>query len=42
MIFTKESDFEEALIRVLKTKGWGEVLKYPTEDELIDNWAITT
>ena len=39
MIFTKESDFEEALIRVLKTKGWGEVLKYPTEDELIDNWA---
>lgn len=39
MIFTKESDFEEALIRVLKTKGWGEVLKYPTEDELINNWA---
>lgn len=40
MIFQKESEFEEALINVLKTKGWEEkVLKYPTEEDLIHNWA---
>ena len=39
MIFQKETEFEEALINVLKTKGWEEVLKYPTEEELIQNWA---
>lgn len=40
MIFNKEKDFEEALIFELKRKGWEEeVLKFPTEDVLIDNWA---
>ncbi|MCL1922620.1 MAG: HsdR family type I site-specific deoxyribonuclease [Propionibacteriaceae bacterium] len=40
MIFTKESDFEEALIRALQTKGWEkEVIKHPTEQDLLDNWA---
>jgi type I restriction enzyme R subunit len=40
MAFNKESEFEEALIKVLFTKGWEEkVLKNPTELELIDNWA---
>lgn len=38
--FTKESDFEEALINLLFTKGWErDILKNPTEQELIDNWA---
>lgn len=40
MVFTKEADFEEALIKVLYNKGWeNKVLKHPTEKELIDNWA---
>lgn len=40
MTFTKEADFEEALIKVLTEKGWEKnVLKYPTEQDLIDNWA---
>lgn len=40
MIFNKESDFETALVNVLRTKGWdGEPLWYPTEEELIQNWA---
>lgn len=40
MIFNKESDFEDALIKVLRTKGWEDtVLEYPTEEELIQNWA---
>lgn len=40
MIFTKEAEFEEALIRVLTEKGWEkEVIKYPTEADLIKNWA---
>lgn len=40
MIFNKESDFEEALIKMLRTKGWvGKQLQYPTEEELIQNWA---
>ena len=42
MVFEKESDFEEALIAVLKQHGWddaGGVLKYPTEADLIQNWA---
>jgi type I restriction enzyme R subunit len=39
-IFTSEREFEEALINVLFTKGWEpEVLKNPTEQDLIDNWA---
>lgn len=40
MTFQKESDFEEALIKVLSNKGWEkEVLKNPTEQDLIQNWA---
>ena len=39
MAFDKESEFEEALINVLFTKGWEEVIKNPTEQELIGNWA---
>ena len=40
MVFNKESDFEEALIDLLKNYGWeNEVLKNPTEKDLIQNWA---
>ncbi|BCG66070.1 MAG: type I restriction enzyme, R subunit [Methyloprofundus sp.] len=40
MIFTKEPEFEEALIKELKNKGWeSEVLKYPSEADLLKNWA---
>lgn len=42
MIFESESEFEEALIAVLKQHGWddaGGVLKYPTEADLVRNWA---
>ena len=40
MTFKYESDFEEALIKVLSNKGWEkEVIKYPTEKDLLQNWA---
>lgn len=40
MSFDKELDFEEALTNILLTKGWEEkVLMYPTEEELLHNWA---
>lgn len=40
MIFNSESEFEESLIKVLSNNGWAkEVIKYPTEKDLIDNWA---
>ena len=40
MVFNKEADFEQALIDLLKTKGWEDkVLKNYTEAELIRNWA---
>lgn len=40
MTFKYESDFEEALIKVLADKGWEkEVLHHPTEQDLINNWA---
>ena len=40
MIFNKESDFENAVINLLKTKGWEDtVLKNYTENQLIRNWA---
>lgn len=40
MTFDKEAEFESALIRVLASKGWEEnVIKYPTEKDLINNWA---
>lgn len=40
MIFTKEAEFETALITLLFDKGWErEVLRYPTEQDLLQNWA---
>ncbi len=42
MVFDKEALFEEAVITVLKQHGWNDaedVLRYPTEQDLIDNWA---
>lgn len=42
MIFEYEKDFEEALIAGLKNNGWDDkdgVLKNPTEEDLIKNWA---
>lgn len=40
MTFKSEADFEEALIRVLQQNAWEkEVIKYPTEQDLIRNWA---
>lgn len=40
MAFTEEKDFEDALVELLSTKGWEKnVLEYPTEDQLIRNWA---
>ncbi len=40
MTFAKEADFEEALTKVLFNKGWDtKVLMYPTEKDLIANWA---
>ena len=40
MAFDKESDFEEALIKILSEKGWEKkVLKNYTEEQLIQNWA---
>ena len=38
-MFNKEADFENALIALLTTKSWEkEVLRYPTEEDLIANW----
>ena len=40
MIFKKEAEFEDALIKVLFNKGWSsEVVMYTTEEDLIQNWA---
>lgn len=40
MNFRTENDFEDALTKLLFDKGWDEkVLKYKTEEELIQNWA---
>jgi len=40
MTFTNEAAFETALIDELKNKGWeNEVLKNPTEADLLQNWA---
>lgn len=39
-MFSKEADFEDAVIHVLTQHGWdSDVLMYPTEDDLIANWA---
>lgn len=39
--FTKEADFEKALIQALSSqKGWdGGIIKNPTEADLLQNWA---
>ena len=40
--FSKESDFEAALVKILRDSfGWGDypVLMHPTEQDIIDNWA---
>ncbi len=40
MNFTKEAEFEEALIDALSKKGWEkEVIRYPSEQDLLHNWA---
>lgn len=40
MIFNKEAEFEEALIKILSEKGWEkEVLKNYSEKDLLRNWA---
>ena len=40
MVFKYESEFEEAIIQELSHKGWErEVLKYPTQKDLLRNWA---
>ncbi|MBD5457209.1 MAG: HsdR family type I site-specific deoxyribonuclease [Lachnospiraceae bacterium] len=40
MAFDKEADFEAALISLLTNHGWEkEVLRNPTEQQLIRNWA---
>ena len=40
MVFKTETEFEAALIAALQNKGWeNHVLKYPTEETLLRNWA---
>ncbi|MGB5989178.1 MAG: HsdR family type I site-specific deoxyribonuclease [Marinifilaceae bacterium] len=40
MTFTKESEFEQALINILSQKGWEkEIIKNPSEKVLLRNWA---
>lgn len=39
--FTRESDFEAAVIAELSRRGWEEkVINHPTEQDLLDNWAL--
>ena len=40
IVFNEEKDFEEAVINALIEYGWEpEVIRYPSEEELIQNWA---
>ena len=40
MTFNREADFEKELITLLFDKGWeSKVIKNPTEEDLIQNWA---
>ena len=40
MAFDDELKFESELINLLFEKGWErEVIKYPSEEDLIQNWA---
>jgi type I restriction enzyme R subunit len=39
-MFNSEAAFEKAFIELLTTKGWeSEILRNPTEETLLDNWA---
>ena len=38
LTFTKEAEFEKALIDELLRHDWGEVLEFKDENELIENW----
>lgn len=40
MVFRTEREFEDAVIKLLIDRGWKQgVIEYPTEEELIQNWA---
>ncbi|MBD3690183.1 type I restriction endonuclease subunit R [Nanchangia anserum] len=39
MTFISEAEFEDAVVAMLQRYGWGEVLTYPSEQDLLDNWA---
>ena len=40
MVFEEEKVFEEAVIKQLIECGWeSKILRYPTEEQLIQNWA---
>lgn len=40
MGFDSEQEFEDALVKLLQNYGWtGKMLYYPTEEQLIENWA---
>lgn len=40
MAYSREADFENDVITVLCERGWSkEVLRYPTQEDLIANWA---
>ena len=38
-VYNSELDFERDFIELLKKCGWQEVIKNPTEEDLIKNWA---
>lgn len=39
MTFSNETEFEDAVIEALQRNGWGDVLNYATERDLLANWA---
>ena len=39
MKYTKELEFEKAVIGLLSNNNWTEVIKNPSEQDLLDNWA---
>lgn len=39
MGFSTEKEFENAVTETLQRNGWDEVLDYPTEQSLLENWA---
>lgn len=38
-MFNHEFEFEAAVVNLLQKKGWTEVFKYKTEEQLLENWA---